>query len=70
VVVVVRRQGQTKQPMEVHIQFEPSRIERACLANAYERIVPIIRRTVMCTGNQDGEIQRHEMVRRTGGAKT
>ena len=67
--VVVGRQGQMKKPMGVRIQFEPSRIERACLVSAYERIVPIIRRTVMCTGNQDGEIQRHEDVRRTGGAK-
>ena len=68
--VVVRRQGAMKKPREVRIQFEPNRIEETCLASAYERIVPIIRRTVMCTGDQGGEFQRDVIVRRTGGAKT
>jgi len=31
--------------LEVRITFEPSRVSPACVVQAYERVVPIMRRT-------------------------
>ncbi len=33
-------------PLEVRVMFEPSRLAATCIAQAYERIIPIMRRVV------------------------
>ena len=41
----VARRGRTgSTPLEVRITFEPSWVSPACVAQAYERVVPITRR--------------------------
>jgi hypothetical protein len=41
----VARRGRTgSTSLEVRITFEPSRVSPACVAQAYERVVPITRR--------------------------
>ena len=41
----VARRGRTgSPPLEVRITFEPSWVSPACVAQAYERVVPITRR--------------------------
>lgn len=41
------RQGVEKsKKLEVHVAFESSRVASECLAQAYERVVPITRRTI------------------------
>jgi hypothetical protein len=41
---VARRQHQASRTLEVRRTFEPSRVSAACVAQAYERVVPITRR--------------------------
>lgn len=41
---MARRGRQHPQTLEVHITFEPSRLSPAWMAQAYEQVVPIIRR--------------------------
>ena len=65
----MRREGKPGKPSEVRVQFEPNRIERACLAGAYERVVPIIRRSILCARSKDGESLRVPMVRRARGVR-
>jgi hypothetical protein len=43
---VARRVHRSK-TLEVHITFEPSRVSPACVAQAYEQVVPRIRRTTL-----------------------
>ena len=43
--VVARRARTRSTTLEVRITFEPSRVSPACVAQAYERVVPITRRT-------------------------
>jgi hypothetical protein len=44
----VARRGRTgSTPMEVRITFEPSWVSPACVAQAYERVVPITRRLAL-----------------------
>jgi len=43
--VVARREHTRSTTLEVRITFEPSRVSPACVAQAYERVVPITRRT-------------------------
>ncbi len=42
--VVARRARTRSITLEVRITFEPSRVSPACVAQAYERVVPITRR--------------------------
>jgi hypothetical protein len=42
---VARRNRQSLQTREMHITFEPSRLSPSWVAQAYEQIVPIVRRT-------------------------
>lgn len=37
-------EGEVRRTREVRVKFEPSRIERRCLVQAYEQAVPIVRR--------------------------
>lgn len=41
-----RHQPQARKPVEVHVRFEVSHLAEDCLADAYERLVPILRRTL------------------------
>jgi hypothetical protein len=41
---VGRREPQLRKPLEVHVVFEVSHLAEDCLADAYERLVPILRR--------------------------
>ena len=42
---MARREHTRSTTLEVRITFEPSRVSPACVAQAYERVVPITRRT-------------------------
>jgi hypothetical protein len=42
---VARRNRQPPQTREIHTTFEPSRLSQSWVAQAYEQIVPIVRRT-------------------------
>ena len=39
-----RRESPPRKPLEVHVRFESSHLAEDCLADAYERLVPILRR--------------------------
>ena len=43
--IVARRNRQSLQTREIHTTFEPSRLSPSWVAQAYEQIVPIVRRT-------------------------
>ncbi len=43
--VVARRVRTRTTTLEVRLSFEPSRVSPACIVQAYERVVPITRRT-------------------------
>jgi hypothetical protein len=43
--IVARRERTRTTPLEVRLTFEPSRLSLACIVQAYERVVPITRRT-------------------------
>ena len=38
--------GRTRTPLEVHSIFEPSRLEQACLQQAYAQLVPVLHRSL------------------------
>ncbi len=42
---MARRNRQPPQTREIHTTFEPSRLSPSWVAQAYEQIVPIVRRT-------------------------
>jgi hypothetical protein len=44
---VARRTHRGSKTLEVRITFEPSRVSPACVMQAYERVVPITRRTTL-----------------------
>ena len=44
---MARRARTRSTTLEVRITFEPSRVSPACVAQAYERVVPITRRTTL-----------------------
>jgi len=48
---VARRVRTSSTPLEVRITFEPSRVGPACVAQAYERVVPITRRPAPRAGS-------------------
>ena len=41
-----RRAPQSRKTIEVHVRFEVSHLAEDCLADAYERLVPILRRAL------------------------
>ena len=43
---VGRRAPQARKTLEVHVRFEVSHLAEDCLADAYKRLVPILRRTL------------------------
>jgi hypothetical protein len=42
---MARRAPNTTQALEVSVLFEPSRLSPACVAQAYEEVVPLSQRT-------------------------
>jgi hypothetical protein len=42
---MARRERTHKMMLEIRVTFEPSRVSSACVAQAYEQVVPIPRRT-------------------------
>ena len=44
---MARRNRQPPQTREIHTTFEPSRLSPSWVAQAYEQIVPIVRRTTL-----------------------
>ncbi len=42
-----RREPQPRKLLEVHVVFEVSHLAEDCLADAYERLVPILRRRLL-----------------------
>jgi len=44
---VGRREPPPRKPREVHVRFESSHLVEDCLADAYERLVPILRRQLI-----------------------
>lgn len=63
------RQGVEKsKKLEVHVVFESSRVASECLAQAYERVVPITRRTIHLEKNIT-QAKQDRTWRRVGGAQ-
>ena len=63
--IVSRRERHHPQLREIQSTFEPSRLSLSWLAQAYEQVVPIVRRTtsrpVRCSGEDAAERQRHAL---------
>lgn len=61
--IVSRRERHHPQRREIHSTFEPSRLRLSWLAQAYEQVVPIVRRTTARSARGSGEdaaeLQRH-----------
>ena len=57
---------QSKRELKIHVRFEASRIASECLANAYEQIVPLVRRTTAASGETVNELPEPRQ-RKTGG---
>ena len=53
--IVVRRERHHPQRREMQSTFEPSRLSLAWLAQAYEQVVPIVRRTASRPARPHGE---------------
>ena len=53
--IVGRRERHHPQPREIHVTFEPSRLSLAWMAQAYEQVVPIVRRTPPRPARRHGE---------------
>ncbi len=59
-------EGKPRGNLEVRVRFEPVRIERECLANAYEQVVPIRRRVVVSIETRPAVV-RVPLLQRVGG---
>jgi hypothetical protein len=60
--------GKRGRILKVGVRFEPSRIGRDCLSDAYEQIVPIIRRSLALSG-QYGAAPAGQTLRRATGVE-
>lgn len=52
--MVAYRERQQTQPREIRVTFEPSRLSHASVAQAYEQVVPIVRRLTARPSSGDG----------------
>jgi hypothetical protein len=64
--VAVVMEGKPRGSPVVRVRFEPGRIERECLAGAYEQVVPIRRRVVVPIETRSA-VARAPMLQRVGG---
>lgn len=62
---MANREPKKIERLEVKVMFEPNRIASSCVAKAYERVVPIIRRVVPIAN----ERCRRDRKRRVGGVQ-
>ncbi len=60
---VERREGKKGKVLEVRLLFEPGRLSGECLADAYEYVVPAVRRALKGVGRT-----ARAAMRRAGGA--
>jgi hypothetical protein len=51
--IVGRRERHHPQQREIRVTFDPSRLSLAWIAQAYEQVVPIVRRTPMRSSRRD-----------------
>lgn len=56
----------SKRELKIKVRFEASRIAGECLANAYEQVVPLVRRTTVASGETANELPESKE-QKTGG---
>ena len=64
---MARREPKATKALEVSVMFEPSRLSPACVAQAYEEVVPLTQRTPAQASQMDlacRERTRHPVGRR------
>jgi hypothetical protein len=54
--MVARRAPQQTQSREIRVTFEPSRLSRSSVAQAYAQVVPILRRTTSRPSSSDRSV--------------
>jgi hypothetical protein len=64
---MARREPNTTKVLEVSLMFEPSHVAPACIAEAYERVVPIMRRAAP-SPQHPGRAGRERRTQQGGGA--
>jgi hypothetical protein len=64
---MARREPHTTKALEVSVMFEPSRLSPACVAQAYEEVVPLTQRTTSRAANRD--LARREKTMQTVGRR-
>jgi hypothetical protein len=64
---MARREPKPTKALEVSVMFEPSHVAPACVAQAYERVVPITRRAAP-TDQHHSRAGRERLTPRVGGA--
>ena len=65
---MARREPPSRTMLEVRVMFEPSRLSPACVAQAYEEVVPITRRSASQASHT--ERARRESPMQRGGRRT
>ena len=63
-----RRAGNQRHELEVQVVCEPSRLAAACVAAAYERLVPMVRR-IGASGSHTTAAPQERHSARAGGAQ-
>jgi hypothetical protein len=64
---MARRDPNTTKALEVSVLFEPSRLSPACVAQAYEEVVPPTQRTTSRAAHRD--LARREKSMQPGGRR-
>ena len=63
---MARRELHTTQALEVSVLFAPSRLSPACVAQAYEEVVPLTQRTTSRAAHMD-LARREKIMQPVGG---
>jgi hypothetical protein len=64
---MARREPKTTKALEVSVLFEPSHVAPACVAQAYEWLVPITRHAAP-SPQHNGRAGHEQLTQRVGGA--
>jgi hypothetical protein len=64
---MARREPNTTKALEVSVMYEPSHVAPACIAQAYERVVPSRRRVAPAPQHND-RAGRARLTQQVGGA--